>query len=267
MELKPGRYSLKSLSEYFGVAYSTMRNTHKKRLKELEKVCKYHLNGKEIIIDEVFVKDFCKNHEDIYFVLNFLYNKMESKKDNSELNSVKDISKCLKEEYPKLYGVYSDRTVELRVQESVDLIFGKTYSTKENIPDEIKNKGVYKQYIWVVKDMSQPNTYRYFTEEESKTFKEIINKTLAKTEQEFIQGVGNYILNLLKEPEEMQELDFKEMSKTYKHISKESYQNDFFKIIKTFKKETNSFPVRATKFVIPIETLKYYVDNYKRTLK
>lgn len=267
MELKPGKYSLKSLAEYFGVSYSTMRNTHKERLKELEKVCKYHLEGKKIIIDEVFVKDFCKNYEDKYFVLDFLYNKMGNKEDNSELNSVKGISECLKEKYPKLYGVYSNRTVELRVQESVDLIFGKTYSAREDVPDEIKDKGVYKQYIWVVKDMNRPNTYRYFTDEESKIFKGIINKTLSKTEQELVQGAGNYILNLLKEPEEMQELDFKEMSKTYRHISKESYQKDFFNIIKTFKKETNLFPVRATKFVIPIETLKQCVDNYKHSLK
>ena len=63
-ELKKGPITLKELSEWFGLKPETIsRSTKKAREKKFEKLkgfCKYHFDGKKIIIDEVITPKYSK---------------------------------------------------------------------------------------------------------------------------------------------------------------------------------------------------------------
>lgn len=60
MELKEGKITLQELADWFGIALITLKKTKEKKLELLKSYADYHLEGRTIVIDKVYIPVYSK---------------------------------------------------------------------------------------------------------------------------------------------------------------------------------------------------------------
>ncbi len=108
-ELKLGKVSSKELAEWFGIAYSTFRNTKKKRLLDLSNYCDFIENGKGIEVKEIYFSKYDKGYakdDEVYL--------REVKASNEHISSIAGMARKLKE-FDEDYSDLSLRQIERRM--------------------------------------------------------------------------------------------------------------------------------------------------------
>ncbi len=224
-ELKLGKISSKELANWFGIAYSTFRNTKAKRLKELEDYCDFELIHGKIEIKEIYFPKYDKGYtkdDEVYL--------REVKASNEYISSIAGIARKLKN-FDEDYSDLSVRQIERRMCKAGVRTFGVTSSIEY---------GEYgsREYVWAIK-INNYNKYRHLTEKEDEIFSKLILDYYSN--KETIDLVKKSLLLDMRFAEE------ESMTKEeYLRINKVCGYDFYQTVIRKFKETTGEQLVRGT---------------------
>lgn len=167
MQLKLGKMTGQEIAEWLGINYNnTYRRNPSKQIEKLGGYCEYQQVRGGVVIDKIYtgvyygdlskkvVKDYVeKVHEN-----------------ENRLSSVAGMTRSLQSE-DKEYADMEFTTLYYQLGKAGKLTYGKT-----NLTPYTEYEGIYgsRYSVWAVK-VDDFNHYRYFTEEETKIFDDIIS--------------------------------------------------------------------------------------------
>ena len=224
-ELKLGKVSSKELAEWFGIAYSTFRNTKKKRLLDLSNYCDFIENGKGIEVKEIYFPKYDKGYakdDEVYL--------REVKASNEHISSIAGMARKLKE-FDEDYSDLSLRQIERRMSNAGLRTFGVTSSI---------DYGRYgsREYVWAIK-VTELNKYRHLTEEEDELFSKLLLDYY--TNKDTIDLLKKSLLLDMRFAEE------ESMTKEeYLRINKACGYDFYQTVVRKFKEATGEQLVRGT---------------------
>lgn len=141
MQLKKGYITLKELSVWFGLKPETLPNSKKatkeKKLQKLHLFCDYHLEGRRIYIDEVFIPEYTKAFD--VFEENFdkewgyIVDKNThqiSWQHEARVDSCKRVAKAIQYKHPEARQV-KETTASSYVSKVKTGQYGRTYKEEE----------------------------------------------------------------------------------------------------------------------------------------
>lgn len=222
MELKEGPMTLKELSLWFGLKPDTLRNSKPeakaRKFKKLENFCRFHFEGKKLIIDQVYIAEYSK----AYNIIEENFDKEwglvidpETRQANwqktQRIDTCARVGKAIHYKYPEVKQVKESTAIAY-----VDAVkrenYGRTYK------EEIGNKGYY-QTVYFNKDRTA-----LLSEEQMKIMKECRAEAYQEiSEQRFkideARAAGEITLTQWKEA--LGEVDFNEAYGNYQELMNE----------------------------------------------
>lgn len=251
--------TLKDLALLFHVTYDSIRQKKMKerKLKQLKELCKYHFEGKRIVIDEVFYSTYDQYKGDKIRVLRYFIDRFSTDDEMypHELNSYSGMAKELQDIYPEIYGLLSEQTVIRRIKPVAEYYFGQTLMCHSLPSFDDKGEIGYKEYVWAIKNYDCENSYRYLTEDEDKLFLELSSKYYDKEHIEFkernIHETALLIYAIEKNEDDW--LNKITGAQLIQMLNKNYNQKRFFlEVIQKFKAAKGEQLVRATRYQIEL---------------
>lgn len=155
MVLKEGKYLNKDLAEWFGITPNSFNKQKDKKLEELKNFAQFHLDGKRVVIDKVFIEEYSKQGSQAYQQVR---DKIDEVWDESGLDSCSRVGS-------EIYEVLSE-------DECFKLTEGSVYQYTIRGRNELYGKPFMDggsmgncKYLWCKKD-NETGTYHFLTEEE-----------------------------------------------------------------------------------------------------
>ena len=164
VELKKGKWSSRSLAEWFGVSYNTYKNDISKYLEQLEFYCDFEKIYGGVTITEIYVSTYDKS---LNMADKALYTEEIQRwvEEQEGLSTFSGMTRKFKKEGKLLPR--DNKTYAKRFSKVATTLFGEM-----NGISSIGDWGT-REYIWAVK-ISDYNEYRFMTPEEEKRFDDII---------------------------------------------------------------------------------------------
>lgn len=220
MKLKKGmKLDNQMLADFFGLTKKSLTQLKKKKLKELEKFAKFHIDKRKVVIDEVYIEEYNKNSN-----YDLVKSKIDEVWSEDGLDSCSRVSEVIAKD---MKGKCTEMTVYNYTRKGRNELYGKPFGEAGSLGSCT--------YVWCKKN--DDGSYSLLTEEEEKIKKDILTKYYGDTNEKSLIVNGMVMAGKISREEAWD---------VYSELTNMNDKNHFLKCLLELQAALNCKIVRGT---------------------